>query len=90
MDVCDYSTPYNEIVIEEKEELIELVLDGECEEISLDDCVGRVSYREVGLYPPGVPVIVPGEKISREKAEFLKDNLNITFGLEKASIVVLK
>ena len=90
LGVCDYSTPYNEIVIEEKEELIELVLDGECEEISLDDCVGRVSYREVGLYPPGVPVIVPGEKISREKAEFLKDNLNITFGLEKASIVVLK
>ena len=90
LQTCDYSTPYNAIIIEEKEEFIELVLDGEWEEVSLDDCVGRVSYREVGLYPPGVPVIFPGEKISREKAEFIKDNFNITFGLENDSIVVLK
>jgi len=90
LKTCDYATSYEEVVLEEREELIELILDGESQEVPLEDSVGLVSYREVGLYPPGVPVIVPGEKITKEKLEFLKDNVNITFGLEKGSIVVLK
>ena len=36
-------------------------MDGETEWVSLSECDGRVSAGFVNLYPPGVPVIVPGE-----------------------------
>lgn len=33
----------------------------ECEEISLSDALGRISASYVYAYPPGIPMIVPGE-----------------------------
>ena len=70
--------------------LIELQFGDEYEKVSLDDAVGRVSYGEVGLYPPGVPIVAPGERITKEQVQFLKANLNFTFGLEKSYALVLK
>lgn len=36
------------------------------EVIPLGDSVGRVSGEYIYLYPPGIPLLVPGERISRE------------------------
>lgn len=40
--------------------------DGNREEIPLQESVGRLAGEFVSLYPPGVPVLVPGEKITEE------------------------
>ncbi|WP_167957242.1 aminotransferase class I/II-fold pyridoxal phosphate-dependent enzyme [Anaerosporobacter faecicola] len=36
------------------------------ESISLDQSVGRVAGEQIYLYPPGIPLIVPGEQITEE------------------------
>lgn len=73
-----------------RQELIPLCFEGECEEVELTEAVGRISYREVGLYPPGVPVVASGERFSEESINFLKEHVNFTFGLEKGLALVLK
>lgn len=40
--------------------------DGSKEEIPLEDSEGRLAGEFVNLYPPGVPLLVPGERITRE------------------------
>ncbi len=42
------------------------------EECLLEDSFGRISGDFVTLYPPGIPILAPGEKISREIIERLK------------------
>lgn len=39
--------------------------------IHLSDCAGRISASPVAFYPPGIPVIWPGEKVSEEMAALL-------------------
>ena len=40
--------------------------------ISLEDSVGRISGEYIYLYPPGIPFVVPGEKISQEVVDLVK------------------
>ena len=43
----------------------------------------RICAQAAGLYPPGIPLVVPGEKISREVIEILGNNTpNDRFGME--------
>lgn len=42
------------------------------EYISLSECAGRVALEYAYIYPPGIPLIVPGEKVSAGTAEQLK------------------
>ncbi len=44
----------------------------DCESIPLDGCVGRIAAVSAGLYPPGVPLICPGEVVPREVIDRLK------------------
>ena len=46
--------------------------DGEAEEIPWKESEGYISLEYAYLYPPGSPVIVPGERISREAVELLR------------------
>ena len=39
-------------------------MDAENERYPLDECIGRTSAEFAYLYPPGIPLIVPGEQIS--------------------------
>ena len=43
---------------------ISQAMDAECERHQLDECIGRISAEFAYLYPPGIPLIVPGEQIS--------------------------
>lgn len=44
----------------------------ECEEISWKDSIGRISAEMIAPYPPGIPVIYPGERISKEVWNYLE------------------
>lgn len=55
----------------------------ECESVPLAECVGRIAAAPAGLYPPGVPLICPGEAISREVIDRLTNVKNQErFGVE--------
>ncbi|MCR5162249.1 MAG: aminotransferase class V-fold PLP-dependent enzyme [Lachnospiraceae bacterium] len=45
--------------------------DSQPQRILLEECAGRISAEFVYLYPPGIPLAVPGERISRSLAEDL-------------------
>lgn len=63
------------------------------ETVELSDSIGRVSGKYVMIYPPGVPILVPGEKILKETVEnisqYLYNGYNV-LGLSRNKIIVLK
>ena len=65
---------------------------GEETKISLTDCMGKVSSTMVCLYPPGAPIIVPGEEITEEAIEIIKEamakGLHVT-GIDNKTIFVV-
>lgn len=55
---------------------IKSALDGKKECVKWTDCIGRISAEYIYLYPPGSPILVPGERITDEiwkKAEHYKN-----------------
>jgi arginine decarboxylase len=44
---------------------------GPTEQVPRDRAVGRIAAEMVSPYPPGVPVLAPGEKINREVLDYL-------------------
>ena len=42
------------------------------EQVAFAETAGRISAEQVMFYPPGVPLLVPGERISRELLDYLK------------------
>ncbi len=90
LDSYPYSGNYRGLKAPSGKETVELYFGESYEEVSLDEAVGRVSYGEIGVYPPGVPIVVAGETITKEQVEFLKEHSKFTFGLEKSYALVLK
>lgn len=45
--------------------------------ITLDSAVNEVSSEIVTVYPPGIPVLVPGERITGQAIEYLKQSLSL-------------
>ena len=43
--------------------------------LPIEECVGEVSKEEVMMYPPGIPLIVPGEVWSKELVQQVKELL---------------
>ena len=46
---------------------------GEAEVVAVDDAVGRVSAESIAGYPPGIPALLPGERITAELVEYLRE-----------------
>jgi arginine/lysine/ornithine decarboxylase len=42
------------------------------ETVSADNAIGRIAAEQITPYPPGIPVIVPGERITAELLEYLR------------------
>ncbi len=40
---------------------------------SLDQCEGEISACQIAPYPPGVPVVVPGEQIGKKELAYLRE-----------------
>ena len=45
----------------------------EGEELNLRDGVGRICLEYLSLYPPGIPLLFPGEKLTAEKIQAIED-----------------
>ncbi len=41
--------------------------------MNVNDSAGRVSTEIVTVYPPGIPLLVPGEEISRDAIDYLQN-----------------
>jgi arginine/lysine/ornithine decarboxylase len=69
--------------------------DQQREYVKLTDCIGRISAAFITPYPPGVPLIVPGEEISSELFGYIQwlikegYTVNGLSGKQKESIAVI-
>ena len=45
---------------------------GEAEVVALDHAVGRISCESIAGYPPGIPALLPGERVSAEVIDNLR------------------
>ena len=61
----------------------------ETEKVPLSKAEGRVSASVCGLFPPCLPLIKKGERITKEKIEALQKAANV-FGIEDGKILVCK
>ena len=52
------------------------------EYVSADRAAGRICGDFVMLYPPGVPMLLPGDRIKKAHAESLLENAKLGLGLE--------
>jgi arginine decarboxylase len=46
---------------------------GESEAVAVDEAVGRISCESIAGYPPGVPALLPGEQVTAEVIEYLRE-----------------
>jgi len=48
---------------------------GPQETVAFDDAEGRIAAESLAAYPPGVPNVLPGERLSRATLDFIADSL---------------
>lgn len=53
-------------------------------EVSFDEAVGKISAEYIYLYPPGIPVIVPGEVLEQELLEKIERCMELGLSVEGA------
>ena len=46
---------------------------GKAEQLAVDAAIGRISCESIASYPPGVPALLPGERISAETVAYLRE-----------------
>src|SRR5205823_5376381 len=46
---------------------------GDAEAVGVDDAVGRISAEAVAGYPPGIPALLPGERIAADVVAYLRE-----------------
>jgi len=49
----------------------------ETEIVPFEESIGRVIAEFVMVYPPGIPILIPGEIISKENLDYIKENLDV-------------
>ncbi|MBE5811723.1 MAG: aminotransferase class V-fold PLP-dependent enzyme [Clostridiales bacterium] len=63
----------------------------DCERVPLQDCLGRIVTASAGLYPPGIPLICPGEVVSGEiLARLMYAKNQERFGVEGDTLLCVK
>jgi arginine decarboxylase len=58
----------NEVVVGPREAFL-----GATDVVSVDDAPGRVSAESIAGYPPGIPALLPGERITDEAIAYLRE-----------------
>lgn len=54
-----------------------------------ENAIGRVLATDIGCYPPGTPICFYGEKLSKDKFQFLSQHKNSVFNLVENQICVI-
>ena len=80
-------TPFNCSSLERAFSLAEKCRDINAKYPEISDIIGKISVYDVGVYPPGVPVVRAGEVVTREQADILNANLDRLFGTIDGKIV---
>lgn len=57
------------------------------EVVPADQAVGRVSADSLAAYPPGIPNLLPGERITAEAVTFLRDTAAAPYGHVRGALV---
>jgi arginine decarboxylase len=58
----------NEVALSPREAFL-----GATEQLAVDGAIGRISSESIASYPPGVPALLPGERISAETVAYLRE-----------------
>jgi arginine/lysine/ornithine decarboxylase len=58
----------NEMAVSPREAFL-----GDTEEVAVQDAVDRVSCESIAGYPPGIPALLPGERISAATIDYLRE-----------------
>jgi arginine decarboxylase len=58
----------NEVAVAPREAFL-----GQAEQVAVDDAVGRISCESIASYPPGVPALLPGERIAADTVAYLRE-----------------
>ena len=58
---------------------------GESDVVGIDEAPGRVSCESIAGYPPGIPALLPGERIKVEVVEYLRELVGAGARLHGAS-----
>ena len=80
-------TPFNAKYLEQAFRIADGSQGKNAKHADISDIIGKVSAYDVGVYPPGVPLVKAGEVFSKEKAELLQANLDRLFGTIDGKIV---
>jgi arginine/lysine/ornithine decarboxylase len=59
--------PWPEVVMAPREAYL-----GQTEPVRLDNAIGRIAAELVAPYPPGIPVVAPGERLTAEVVAYLR------------------
>ncbi|HRX59508.1 MAG TPA: aminotransferase class V-fold PLP-dependent enzyme [Eubacteriales bacterium] len=65
----------------------------DCETVPLESAAGRTAAEAVGVYPPGVALVLPGEAFSQRAVEYLlnrKRTGSALFGVHDGGVLTLK
>lgn len=67
----------------QKEKKIEFyeAMELDSEEVSFEEASGRISGASVFLYPPGIPILLPGEMIDRNFIEYVRECIKLNMNL---------
>jgi lysine decarboxylase len=72
--------PWGELVMTPREAFL-----GPQEVVPVDEAVGRVAAESLAAYPPGIPNVLPGERLSAETLEYIRQALEHGGSLRGAS-----
>jgi arginine/lysine/ornithine decarboxylase len=48
---------------------------GSAESVPVHESIGRIAAEQITPYPPGIPAVLPGERINREVIDYLRSGL---------------
>ena len=63
---------------------------GEAEIVPVAEAIGRISCESIAGYPPGIPALLPGERITAETMDYLRETLEAGSRLHGASDPTLR
>jgi arginine decarboxylase len=72
--------PWGELVMSPRDAFL-----GPQEVVPADDAVGRVSAEPLAAYPPGIPNVLPGERLTAETLAYIRSSLEHGGSLRGAS-----
>ena len=77
--------PWGELVMTPREAFL-----GAQEVVAAEDAVGRVAAESLATYPPGIPNVLPGERLTAETLAYIQRTLEVGGSLRGASDRLLR